>query len=688
MAEGKLTLRDHLELRRYYRHMQVHAREDEKDYYDKKANEQDEIIRQYREPQKEVRKNAMPDNITFVKRDFDPRQLRTGLYMAVSDTPGYAKLRALAMAGYIYQMGERVLSDGRKAILVKIGNTKFAANPKISWKFSPNFFDNMKREYGSDWKICWWREAIQNSVDAGATIILCEVKDNGDNTITATCMDNGSGMTEEELKNLLFSLGETGKRGKGTTGGFGKAKELLLLPHISYYIRTLDNEAQSAPEDNLEITVSKTKEMFKGTYIRVIMNKDRAVNTSDAIAYIQRCRLPSVKFLVKGYDNYEDAVTEKEVAADFDPGRRIDMEVHARNLVDFCDITSRKIKLSDRDQSARLYVMTSDGQHMFSKYAGNCDAKVTVKLKVKSIDVLMPNRLDFTNVTLREGIGEFLEKLARDKFVILQEKSKKIKEIWSDPRSDNINFDTRSAELVNLLTETEFIKKRKVRIIPPKILGAIAAQAYGHFAERKDDNLLANVSYDIAKVLLDIEFVGQGHIESALKLLTWKPEFLILNNKGDTKIPIGLHLENMKPNTLRLAKFWTELVRFILIQMNCDKTTFNTGFVLDSELAGLQIKDNNWILFNPMRGDEIFWPTDRQDLERIYEVAVHECTHYVTDYGDCGRAFESALGDYHSRMAANFYKLTNLITAVGMHGMTEFLENGLQKLRKETIKIE
>lgn len=66
------------------------------------------------------------------------------------------------------------------------------------------------------------RELLQNSLDAGATEIEFRFRSHG-----YTCEDNGCGMTAAEFRQFFLHLGGT-KKHKGSIGGFGAAKELLL----------------------------------------------------------------------------------------------------------------------------------------------------------------------------------------------------------------------------------------------------------------------------------------------------------------------------------------------------------------------------------------------------------------------------------------------------------------------------
>src|SRR5690625_1676780 len=99
----------------------------------------------------------------------------------------------------------------------------------------PEYFKKACDEY-SDWMTAWWREAFQNSLDAGATSIAITLASDGDNT-RVTFSDNGKGMSEETLINTFLALGGSEKP-DDAIGGFGYAKNLLCFAHKQYSIQT------------------------------------------------------------------------------------------------------------------------------------------------------------------------------------------------------------------------------------------------------------------------------------------------------------------------------------------------------------------------------------------------------------------------------------------------------------------
>ena len=107
-------------------------------------------------------------------------------------------------------------------------------------KIPPAFFKKAKQEY-SDWRFAWFREIIQNSVDAGASEVRFSC-DYPDARLRITASDNGCGMTLHTMETVLLALGCSAKADDDSVvGGFGMAKNIILLAHSSWEVRSGTN---------------------------------------------------------------------------------------------------------------------------------------------------------------------------------------------------------------------------------------------------------------------------------------------------------------------------------------------------------------------------------------------------------------------------------------------------------------
>lgn len=157
--------------------------------------------------------------------------------------------------------------------------------PTIS--LSPSFFTKELHAY-SDWRSAFWRELLQNSVDAGASKIQVTLRPEGGGCV-ATFQDNGPGMTLETLEQVYFVVGETTKIGGDSIGGFGRARILTCFGHDSWKIST--NEWLCAGSGTqYEISPMETRQ--DGCLVEVAISLATAAEMESALDfYLQSCQL-------------------------------------------------------------------------------------------------------------------------------------------------------------------------------------------------------------------------------------------------------------------------------------------------------------------------------------------------------------------------------------------------------------
>ncbi len=141
------------------------------------------------------------------------------------------------------------------------------------------FFKRSRLEY-SDWVLAVIRELVQNSQDAGSSLISLNLTKIEDQTCLLVCSDNGRGMNRETLEKVFFALGETSKDQDNDTGGFGKARELTCFSMDSYEIRTNDILVQGSGD---EYHIYEGSEHVNGCSFSIIIDAsyeeiNRAIN--------------------------------------------------------------------------------------------------------------------------------------------------------------------------------------------------------------------------------------------------------------------------------------------------------------------------------------------------------------------------------------------------------------------------
>jgi hypothetical protein len=101
-----------------------------------------------------------------------------------------------------------------------------------------SYFQKAKSEY-ADWRWAMIREFIQNAYDAQATTIDFHLTVNAAGRIELHVDDDGIGMDQDTLENVLLCMGGS-RKPAGSIGGFGIAKAILFFAQHAYTIQTRD----------------------------------------------------------------------------------------------------------------------------------------------------------------------------------------------------------------------------------------------------------------------------------------------------------------------------------------------------------------------------------------------------------------------------------------------------------------
>jgi hypothetical protein len=513
-------------------------------------------------------------------------------------------------------LGEIYDVSGRQVVL-RLGHARLEARQEPAAKrtitIGAEFFVTALKDY-KDWRIKWWREAIQNAVDAGARNVDLGSRQDPDGTMTVWCDDDGSGMDEQTILNKFLVLGGTTKIGDGgVAGGFGKAKELLLLPWIGWKIHSRETIVDGS---GIDYTTSRAP-MRKGTRLEVAMPADKNTDGAVAIAFVQRCDLPNVSFKVNG----------EPVKAALSGGRLVQS---VTGKVDLYFIPS-----SERQPD--LYVRAK-GLYMFDRYIGDIPGFLIAELTAPSIDILTANRDGFRDWMVAREIDELGERIAKDTRSALRG-GNLLRQKFEG--TGKFRARDRAADLL-------------YRIGPRPAVGALTdqntdalVQAVNDFAKREGEQQQGQVgglpSPDGARAMLDQKFLGPDQLEAAIKQLVWEPDFFLVNDVESFTIPKKFFPATMTPTVLKLAKSWVELVRYVMMQLGSDEK-FGVGFIFSEETAAAALSEKSregdreqWVMLNPvkdlrsLRGDisrmDVWRPAQDQDLKWLYAAAIHECTH-------------------------------------------------------------
>lgn len=228
-------------------------------------------------------------------------RMATDVVVVSSHDLDFGELQALATVGRAQRLGERWAPDGSLRVAYRVGGGTGAdigprRNPSV--RIGREFFTTALKDY-ADWQEKWWREALQNAIDAGATEVLCETATQAGG-ILVSVEDNGSGMDLDILLNKFLVLGGSGKSTTpGSVGGFGKAKELLILPWLQWWVHTRNVIVEGS---GIDYEVREGQPWLQGTRLSVLMPLDQTTTVAHALNFIKKCDVPGVRWHVRASD--------------------------------------------------------------------------------------------------------------------------------------------------------------------------------------------------------------------------------------------------------------------------------------------------------------------------------------------------------------------------------------------------
>lgn len=581
-----------------------------------------------------------------------------GLYIVRSGTEAYFPVRGLIEDDLAKFRGEFFDEDAQHVITVEL--TSKPALPALRGLGNPptqrsitigrEFFITALKDY-SDWNIKWWREAVQNSVDAGGQNIHlgATVQENGD--ILVYCDDDGRGMDEDTIINKFLVLGATTKvAGSGAAGGFGKAKELILLPWIAWSLHSRDRIVEGA---GIDYSI-KEAPYRQGTRLEVLMAPDKMTDGPVAIGFLEKCYLPHINFTVNG----------KPIQAN------LRGEVLVTDIPDKAEIYFTP----SSQKSSYMYVRTK-GLYMFSRYIGEVPGHILAELTGPSIELLTANRDGFRDYTTARGIESWAEKFAKDTMSALKNKAGMIRKKYLGTgkfRAKRVE----SALLEEIGPSTTKLSESSVDRVTE------ALSEYAKFEQERGAaaDIVSSPGASMIAAMLDQRYRGASHIEAAIKQLVWQPDFFLINEIEDYKVPKKFFPETMTPRVHKLIKSWTELCRYVMMQLGSTEP-FGVGFVFSHTMGAAALPDEDddnktsWLMINPFKNvydrDAIWSPSQEDDLKWLYAAAIHECTHIADDMQYHDESFAAALTRNMARCADGYRKIRQIVGAIRGQGGLE-----------------
>lgn len=478
-----------------------------------------------------------------------------------------------------------------------------------------SYFAKGKLEY-NNWKLAWFREAIQNSSDAGASRIDFTIENNPENDklIKVVCKDNGKGMDSDTLLNVFLCLGGS-KKDEGATGGFGYAKVLLAFAHDHYTISTRNILCEGSGGN---YTWKEVEENTEGVSLEVHMDRsDTSVweleNALDTI--VRNSNMPHLSITLNG----------REIGA-------------SKEKLPYSKNTSLGM-LSFRDNPGNysrssLWVrMNGLAMFTFSLYSqANTSFEGYLELEGRSIDVLTSNRDSLSNEKSRE-LNEIFNILANDR-----EKLKLAGDIDLTLNKYDVNFSDMDTD-----SQNELISAAKLKNMSPDDL----LQFLKGVSEDLD---AASPFMSLAKKVDHLQKKMNSHIENIPADLY--PDNFKVKHAADSaeeipsdKIAASIARDMKLIRNAKLASGWSAIVNTLL---ECESyrdslgvtkkgehffyydQMIQTGFVFGSP-AGLNERKPDEKRVSIMINPE-YVLTEDLEVGDIIDIAHHELTHLPFEY--------------------------------------------------------
>lgn len=575
-------------------------------------------------------------------RIFDPNTLAPGLYVIGSGAPGYGLAKALADEKIVDYLGERYPTLTEKQMLFRVRAKKGQRKPNPDVGVNEESFLLATDAY-DNWPIKWWREAIQNACDSGATVIRCDAVEQADGSWLVSCDDNGSGMDRDTIETRLMKIGGSGKRGvAGSIGGFGIAKNMLLYTWPEWEIRSRDVMIKGSTIRGSDFVEVPARE---GTRITVRMPGDKHTDAVFARSYIDRCDLPGVTFYVNG--------------------ERLKGTLKGRQLVK--NETEFQLFFNRGETTSALMVRARGIKFTGSLYLFDVQVdveiggQVIVDLLLPSITQLTDNRDGFNTrdsggYYTKQKITEFAKELTVEGKRALKAKQSLVSHAFrGEGKFQAVEREAQATAAVGAVGAS------------PKVVGERLASYLKTYGEDDAEVTITQrggvsmpmSSPEAARVMMD-SMRGPSAVEAGIKQVIWRPDFYVEQEVPGYKIPRAIleyeatpdgeekKLVYISPRAARLVSVWADLCRFVMMQLGSTKT-FGVGFIFstDTGAAYLRKDGEDWLLLNPFRDvrhqKTMLVPSNKNDLKHLYASAIHEATHMADGISHHGIEFAYAL---------------------------------------------
>ena len=470
---------------------------------------------------------------------------------------------------------------------------------------SEHFVTSARRNY-QDIDTALVREALQNSVDAGASHIRFTVGPD-----FFECADNGHGMTKERMVSAMLTLSGTHKE-VGSVGGFGAAKEIILFQHAEFEISSLDTHVRGKVLEYEFVQGTP----IQGTRIKAVFHPSyyykQAEFLTKARAYLESCQLPNIQIVLNDLPVQTDA-TEREKVREYSWGY-ISKAVGKANPTGYVPVRAH-------------------GVTMFQRYVGDdTPLDLAIEITRPSTEVLTANRDGFTWTVAQVMETAFVEMVINSgSFGRLFKRSVTFKGLKR-------TFDDLLQSIRNLLPES--LQTETFQI------------AFTEAAQKSETLNLGTVAAEVIQEQSRLLGLGLEQIQSQVRtvqaLIQATPvaqaedfqcqfvtDFSIHNQKkGVNSVPKHLDPRTMSRSSKALAKLWKRCLKLVMLANNI-REPFSIGWLLSDADEALFSKQASHVQYflNPdgksiqdKDGQLLFW--------QILSTAAHEVAHREVKWHD------------------------------------------------------
>ena len=442
------------------------------------------------------------------------------------------------------------------------------------------FLNEAKHEY-YDYRTRLVQELLQNSLDAGATVIRLTFDGLG-----YKCDDNGRGMTQDRMVNALLTMGGSIKE-SGATGGFGAAKKLLLFAHASFAIHSNDTlVCGNGLSYRFHTCLSR-----KGTEVGAVWANAEDFKDMSIMArlLLRKCN----------FNGRAKIYVNDELFTDYATAR------HATTVEGLGEVYANK----NRSEGENTVQVLHNGLFMFGRYISGLNRKVIVMVSGKSVNVFTQNRDGFRSEA-RDLFDGFIAKITIDKKSVVKPKARSFVIQGADAF---VSFISRT------FTVTPAIQAaiNQIRMTAGSYTTTELAQAVADKIEASP----TSTSQDRATVASIVTFVKNSGT-------TLQTDFHFdLADSSFRKVPDKFLPNVGRPKYTALAKTWKVAVRNVL-QANGMNQNFVVGFTFSTQaVATHQTKNGvNVYLVNPL-STEIDKGTKEEKTMKVLTTAIHEVVH-------------------------------------------------------------